>query len=468
MIIGSTRIPTDKTAIDNLLNHLIADEYVADSFDEEDGTTEVKKQTVAILDRFGNRIDDDLDTFKAFADEILKIAQLHGDTYAIRHVWINSKEEMGRFDHDDVIKAFEKEFNINPDSHAKFRVVHTKELTGGGYDMHEHLVYSERGYINDFKKGLSKTGKPTKAKNNSVIDDKERKIRQEKVARMTEVRYGQEITLGRHNRRVLEMIYEDMMHAKKYGNHENHAVYYELKSLYERLLDKFKEKLMKKAETPEEAQLVNYSFAQAKRLPPSEALKNVFVVLGLPKAKYTQKHYQIARRNGLGVEFKEAVARAVELWNDYDYSVKFEDYLKDEGFTIDWGDAYAFWLSDYHASMTEGVEPPERPKGIVYNIFYSFQDEDYNHHTLDIGSALNLFGARKEAFEKRLDYVPEPVLTPEEQIVKNMDDVQLAAMAMEDNPYDVHISTIPERKERNPNNPRRKQKPKKGADLKQD
>jgi len=393
MIVGSTRIPTDKAAVINLLNHLKTKEYDTENGERRDN------QNIFFLDKYGNKIENP-DLVNRFFEGILQLSKSHGDTYAIRHVWINSKQRLSKIEHAQVISAFEKEFRINPDSHFKMRVVHQKPLTGGGYDIHEHVVYSERGCLHDLKPGFTRTGKTTKAKETSLIDDKERKIRQEKVARISEVYFEHEITLGKHNSRVLEMIYEGLNQAQKRQNLDaNHS----LKVIYEKLLDKFRDKLVENSQSHEEAIEIRERFLQAKKMNPRKALGNIFVRQKTARARYARSDYQKAKKQGFGVQFKEAIVQAEMLWKNYDSSIGFESYLNENRFFM-----------EKKTDLTS--------KGPVYCLYYDLKDGNGKEHRIKLGSAVGIFGNKLKYIEKRLEYVP--TLDAESRYLQGMTELE--------------------------------------------
>jgi hypothetical protein len=127
-------------------------------------------------------------------------AQLCGRVYGVRHVIMSPGEELSTAQVTKLIGEFVKEYNVPKSSqdaicvvaHKKPRVQdehphpHIHHSTGPqGYEWHYHLTCPE-----------------VSTDDGRVLDNKHTKIRDEKLARIAELRFGHEITPGRFNKEV--------------------------------------------------------------------------------------------------------------------------------------------------------------------------------------------------------------------------------------------------------------------------
>ncbi|BCI65877.1 hypothetical protein AAJCM20276_05010 [Acetobacter aceti] len=116
---------------------------------------------------------------------IFNRASVRDDKYAMRHFKISPKETMTREQMKDVLGMLAYEFGFNPADaiiieHAKDRA----DLTA--FDRHWHVDVPER----------LRSGK--------IMDNRAMRIRQEKISRLSEIKFGHQIVHGRHQEAVIK------------------------------------------------------------------------------------------------------------------------------------------------------------------------------------------------------------------------------------------------------------------------
>lgn len=107
---------------------------------------------------------------------------------AIRHFAVSPAQKMTRKQANECLQLLAQEFGFDPQSAVV--IEHQKPRTGeGGYHVHWHILAPEVDPI---------TG--------ATMGDSHMYARQEKIARVCEVRFGHPITQGRHNRAVVHAL----------------------------------------------------------------------------------------------------------------------------------------------------------------------------------------------------------------------------------------------------------------------
>lgn len=115
-------------------------------------------------------------------------ARSFGRTYGLRHFTVNPSERLSREQVAEVLQELATEFQFDP---AEATVIeHQKRRADGkGHDRHWHVLVSEVDAI---------TGR--------CMSSSHTYARQEKVARVAEIRFGHPVTPGRHNKAVVEAL----------------------------------------------------------------------------------------------------------------------------------------------------------------------------------------------------------------------------------------------------------------------
>ncbi|WP_170429803.1 hypothetical protein [Ruegeria arenilitoris] len=138
-----------------------------------------------------------------------KVSEMCGRAYGVRHVIHSSLEPMNEQQMADAVGEYVREFNVPPDSQAQICVVEHKkpreqlpnpitvtnengQSGAGGHEYHWHIAIPEVD---------TETGR--------VLDSSHSKIRDEKVSRIIELKYGLVITLGRFNKEVYNSLKEE-------------------------------------------------------------------------------------------------------------------------------------------------------------------------------------------------------------------------------------------------------------------
>ncbi|WP_093925363.1 hypothetical protein [Sulfitobacter brevis] len=157
-------------------------------------------KTRAIANYVGNPGEnEEVKWLKGCKEDILimgQSAQMCGRTYGVRHVILSPGQELSTAQLTKLIGEFVREYNVPKCSQDAICVVahkkqraqdeqphHSKALQG--YEWHYHLTCPE-----------------VSTDNGRVLDNKHTKIRDEKLARIAELRFSHEIVLGRFNKEV--------------------------------------------------------------------------------------------------------------------------------------------------------------------------------------------------------------------------------------------------------------------------
>jgi hypothetical protein len=118
-------------------------------------------------------------------------AEKYNKTNAVRHVSISPEEKITREQAFELVEMYRQEFKAN--DHDFVLIEHKKQRADKEKaDTHYHLLISE---VN------SRTGK--------VLESSHFKKRNEKIAREAELKFGHNLTLGRHNRAVYHQFLEE-------------------------------------------------------------------------------------------------------------------------------------------------------------------------------------------------------------------------------------------------------------------
>ena len=116
-------------------------------------------------------------------------AQGFGKKYSLRHVIFSPDQELSRSQEKTLAAAWKKEWGAD-DREALF-VKHTRQRADGTKAPHYHLAIAE----------VDAKGR--------VLDNRGMYARNEKVARLAELKFGHTVTKGRHNRAVVNQLKAD-------------------------------------------------------------------------------------------------------------------------------------------------------------------------------------------------------------------------------------------------------------------
>lgn len=190
---------------------------------------------------------------------------------AIRHFAVNPAQKMTRKQANECLQLLAQEFGFDPQRAVV--IEHQKPRANeGGHNIHWHILAPEVDPI---------TG--------ATMGDSHMYARQEKIARICEVRFGHEITQGRHNRAVVHALEQE-------GQREI-----------------------------------------------AEALKAAGITKKeLPNSSYKSEQHQISKRQGLSLpKVREAVKAA---WQRSDNRQSFEAAMDESGLLIADGDKPNMWI----------------------------------------------------------------------------------------------------------------------------
>ena len=161
-------------------------------------------KTRAIANYVGNPGEnEEVKWLKGCKEDILvmgQAAQLCGRVYGVRHVIMSPGQEMTTAEVTKLIGEFVKEYNVPKCSQDAICVVAHKKPRVQDEHPHPHIQHAKAQQGYEWHYHL--TCQEVSTDDGRVLDNKHTKIRDEKLARFAELRFGHEVTPGRFNKEV--------------------------------------------------------------------------------------------------------------------------------------------------------------------------------------------------------------------------------------------------------------------------
>ncbi len=444
MIIGASQIPATPSEMANifhhLTNHILDDGKVGDN-DE-----------ITIFNEYG--VEMSPEEVKEIYKHLYHHAKASGDDIALRHAWFNSVEGISDEQKEEMFRRYEEEFGIDPTHNVRIRFNHIKPKEGKDtFEEHDHITWAERTLVTN-----KLTGKRNKISEESLY------ARNEKVSRITEHMIGQDTVIGAHCPFILKDLFDRGLNkfSRKYKKAKDQAERDQNVMLYRSLCEDFckaiiqrnhnlaKDGLASKGELMSPKQIrkrfemasnvsdykrrlrvyedkvlaANKAGKSTKNIKHPQPLYQVLLdknAEGLtafgdkPKAKYNVKMIKTAAAGGWDKLFKKKMKEASNCWRSWDKKQNsFKDHLKDHGFLIKTNAVvveYESQLDQWKIGLLD--KKPKRPKEPLYTLQFMDGEE-----TRPIGSALTVFGTKRDRFEKRY-YPPVPKVEPNSKPSEN-------------------------------------------------